>query len=227
MSEEKKIPQCIGIILDGNRRWARERNLPTLEGHRRGYVNMEPIVKAARERGVRHIIVYAFSTENWKRTAEEVGYLMNLFETAVKEKLADMTKDNIEVRFAGQIERLPEGVQKGIAQVLANNPKNPSITLWVCLSYGGRPEIVQAAQKAAVEGEITEESLAKHLWTAGMPDPDIIVRTSGEQRISNFLLWQCAYSEFFFIKPHWPAFTPEDLDQILDEYANRQRRMGK
>lgn len=220
-------PACIGIILDGNRRWAKERGMPSMEGHRRGYENIEPIVRRARERGVAHVVVYAFSTENWNRTKEEVGYLMNLFETAVRERLLDMTKEGMAVRFAGQLERLPKGVQEGIANVLRHNPENPDITLWVCLSYGGRAEIVQAAAKAGAEGEITEESLQKHLWTAGMPDPDIIIRTGGARRISNFLLWQSAYSEFFFVEPHWPAFTPQDLDAILDEYETRERRMGK
>ncbi len=228
MNTEKKIPACIGIILDGNRRWAKENGLPSFEGHRRGMDNAEPIIRAARDVGIKHMVVYAFSTENWNRTQEEVGHLMRIFEMMARERMKELAKEGVAVRFVGQRERLPKSLQEAMASAEANSPADPAITLWICLSYGGRAEIIHAAQEVTRRGEtITEESLAQHLWTAGMPDPDLIIRTGGARRLSNFLLWQCAYSELFFIETHWPAFSKDDLAHILDEYATRERRMGK
>lgn len=228
MADSHNIPACIGIILDGNRRWAKENGLPAFEGHRRGMDNVEPIARAARDMGIRHMVVYAFSTENWGRAKEEVSYLMDIFETTARERLAGFSEEGIAVHFAGQRERFPENLQDAMRKAEEKNPENPALTLWICISYGGRAEIVQAARSVAGSGEtITEESLSGHLWTAGMPDPDLIIRTSGEHRISNFLLWQSAYSELFFLKKHWPAFTKSDLETVLDEYATRERRVGK
>ncbi|OGG48733.1 di-trans,poly-cis-decaprenylcistransferase [Candidatus Kaiserbacteria bacterium RIFCSPHIGHO2_02_FULL_54_11b] len=228
MAETTKIPACIGIILDGNRRWAKEQGLPSFEGHRRGMDNLEPIAHAARDLGIRHMVVYAFSTENWNRSKEEVSYLMGIFESTARERLAKFSKENIAVRFIGQKERFSSSLQDAMRQAEEKNPENPKLTVWVCISYGSKAEIVEAAQAALEANEtITEESLGKHLWTAGMPDPDLIIRTGGEQRLSNFLLWQGAYSELFFLKTHWPAFTAGDLATVLKEYAERERRMGK
>ncbi len=227
MSDKKNVPTCIGIILDGNRRWAKEQGLSAFEGHRRGMDNLESIGRAARDMGVRHMIVYAFSTENWNRSKDEVSYLMKIFESMAQEGLAKFTDEGIAVRFIGQRGRFSPTLQSAMSKAEAKNPADPLLTVWVCISYGGRAEIVEAAQKAAREGEITEETVSGNLWTSGMPDPDLIIRTGGEQRISNFLPWQSVYSELFFLKTYWPAFTTEDLKKVLDEYATRERRMGK
>ena len=228
MAETSKVPACIGIILDGNRRWAKEQGLPSFEGHRRGMNNVESIAYAARDLGIRHMAVYAFSTENWNRSKEEVSYLMEIFESTIRERLSKFAEEHVAVRFVGQTERFSPSLQAAMRDVEARNPAEPRHTVWVCISYGSRAEIVQAAQVAQeTDGQVTEESLAKHLWTGGMPDPDLIIRTGGEQRLSNFLLWQSAYSELFFLKTHWPAFTKTDLEAVLKEYAGRERRMGK
>ncbi len=228
MNDTRNVPACIGIILDGNRRWAKERGLPSFEGHQRGMDNTEPIVRAARDMGIRHMVMYAFSTENWNRSKEEVSYLMKIFESLARERLAKFSKEGIAVRFVGQRERFSETLQDAMRKVEEKNPSDPAFTVWICVSYGGRAEIVHAAQAAVKSNEaLTEESLSKHLWTRGMPDPDLIIRTGAEQRLSNFLLWQGAYSELFFLKTYWPAFTKADLESVLLEYAARERRMGK
>lgn len=227
MNYAHDLPKCIGIILDGNRRWAKERGLPAFEGHRRGMDNVEPIVRATRDLGIQHMVVYAFSTENWGRSKEEVSYLMNIFESMARERLAKFRDEGIAVRFIGQRERFSQTLRDAMRKAEEKNPREPKLTLWICISYGGRAEIVHAARAAAEANEaITEESLTKHLWTAGMPDPDLIIRTGSAERLSNFLLWQSAYSELFFVKTYWPAFTKADLEMILKQYAARERRMG-
>jgi undecaprenyl diphosphate synthase len=188
--------------------------------------NIEPITLAARDFGIKHVVVYAFSTENWSRTKEEVSYLMNIFESMARERLAKFADEGIAVRFIGQRERFSQTLQEAMRKAEEKSPANLRLTLWICVSYGGRAEIVQAAQATAKKGEITEESLSGYLWTAGMPDPDLIIRTGGEQRLSNFLMWQSAYSELFFLKTYWPAFTKDDLGKVLAGYASRERRMG-
>ncbi len=223
----KRVPRCIGFILDGNRRWAKEQGLSSFEGHQKGMDNVETIARAARDMGIQHMVVYAFSTENWERSEDEISYLFKIFESMAREGLARFTDADAAVRFVGQIKRFPLSLQEAIRMVEAKNPKDPRYTLWICLSYGSRAEITHSAQEASREGAITEESISKHLWTRDMPDPDLIVRTSGEQRISNFLLWQGAYSELFFLKKHWPEFTIADLQAVLKEYAQRERRVGK
>lgn len=221
-------PQCIGIILDGNRRWATERGLPKLEGHRRGADALIEITKTVRDAHIAHLAVFAFSTENWGREEQEVSYLMDLLREFFKKRLDDLHQENVRVRFAGQVDRFSPELQEILRNAEQETSKNTGITLWVCLSYGGRAEIVAAAKAAcAAEEEITEESLNKHMWTGEMPDPDIIIRTSGEQRLSGFLTWRGVYSELFFIDTKWPDFSKEILDQILAEYSSRQRRMGK
>jgi undecaprenyl diphosphate synthase len=227
MSDTNTPPVCIGIILDGNRRWAKEQGVPSSEGHRRGAENIEPIVRAAQSKGVRHLIVYAFSTENWNRSGEEVSYLMELFESAARERLTKLSEEGVALRFVGQTDRFSASLQKAMREAQEQSPAHPSITLWVCISYGGRAEIVHAAAELSrTNQEITEESLAAALWTAGMPDPDLIIRTGGVQRLSNFLPWQSVYSELFFLTTYWPDFTKEDLERVLDEYAVRERRIG-
>lgn len=218
---------CVGIILDGNRRWAKERGLPKLEGHRMGMENVKTVTRIVRDRGIKHLVIYAFSTENWSREATEVSYLMDLFREMVQKQIAELGKEGVRVRFAGQRERFSEDLHRGMDEAEQATAGNTAITLWVCLSYGGRAEIVAAASAAAKEGTITEESLSQHLWTAGMPDPDIIIRTSGEQRLSGFLPWQSVYSELFFLDTFWPDFNKETFDAVLAEFATRERRRGK
>lgn len=228
----KKHVQCIGLILDGNRRWARERNLPTLEGHRRGFNLIEDTARWVRDRGIPHMVFYGFSTENWGRKEEEVQYLMDLFRELINKTGDEFHKEGVRVRFAGQRNRFAADIQEGMGRIEEKTRNNTRLTVWACLSYGGRAEIVEAARRAAQSGSITEESIAASLWTvdgegAAMPDPDSIVRTSGEQRLSGFLPWQGVYSELFFIKSHWPDFSEKILDEILEEYAERERRHGK
>ncbi len=220
-------PSCIGIIMDGNRRWAKEQGMPKLEGHRRGYERLLDCARWVRDRGIRHLVVYAFSTENWNREVEEVSYLMNLLREAAQKGLQELAKENIRIRFIGTRDRFAPDVLELIERLERESAAH-EYTLWVCLSYGSRAEITAAAATAAATGEpITEESLHAHFWSAEMPDPDVIIRTSGEERLSNFLLWQAAYSEFFFTDTKWPAFTEKHLDDILSEFASRERRRGK
>ena len=227
MNEASAAPACVGIILDGNRRWAKENGVSKLEGHRSGMETLKKTVRFVRDSDIKHLIVYAFSTENWSRDKDEVSYLMDLFREAIKKEMNEMGKENVKVRFVGQRERFSEDLQQSMDEIEKETAENEAITLWVCLSYGGRAEIVAAANAAAKSDLITEELLAKNLWTAEMPDPDIIIRTGGEKRLSNFLLWQSAYSELFFTDTLWPDFSKEEFDSILAEFAQRERRNGK
>jgi len=224
---EQNIPACIGIILDGNRRWAKAKGVPALEGHTEGLDNLERAVGWVRGVGVSHLVVYAFSTENWSRSQEEVLHLMGLIIRAAREQLQRLIEEKVRVRFIGQRERLSVDVREAVEQ-MEEQSKNGNFTLWVCLSYGGRAEIVEAARAMQKSGaEITEESFAQNLWSAGMPDPDIIIRTGAAERLSNFLLWQSAYSELFFTDTLWPDFSEAELKSILSEYGSRERRRGK
>jgi undecaprenyl diphosphate synthase len=221
-------PACIGIIMDGNRRWATEKGLSKLEGHRLGRKALRRAVEFARERGVAHLVVYGFSTENWNRESTEVSYLMDLFSEAIEQEIEDLCKNGVRVRFVGQRERFSKNLQEAMERCESKLSDNATLTLWVCLSYGGRPEIVEAARAAAASGEeISEITLSKHLWTANMPEPDIIIRTGGEKRLSNFLPWQSVYSELFFTDTYWPDFSEQEFDSILTEYAGRERRRGR
>ena len=219
--------QCVGIIMDGNRRWAKERGLPKLEGHRAGMDALKNAARFIRDRGIKHLIVYAFSTENWNRTEEEVSYLMHLFHDAIQKEMRELGEEDLRIRFVGQRERFSPELWQAMEAVEKETSENEAMTLWVCLSYGGRAEIVAAAQAAARNGGITEDTLARNLWTAGMPDPDIVIRTSGEQRLSGFLSWQAVYSELFFTNTKWPDFSEAEFDAILAEFAARERRRGK
>ena len=227
MTTDRKIPECIAIILDGNRRWAKKKNLPSLEGHRQGVERLREAACWVRDRGIEHLAVYAFSTENWNRSKKEVSYLMKLFRIMAEELFAKLAEKNIRIRFAGERGRFDAKMQSIMLRAEEMSMKNKALTLWVCLSYGGRSEIVAAANAAAAEGSVTEETLAAHLWTAGMPDPDIIIRTGGDKRLSGFLTWQSVYSELFFIDEYWPDFSETILDSILNKYKERDRRMGK
>jgi undecaprenyl diphosphate synthase len=225
---ELPAPQCVGIILDGNRRWAKEHGLPKLEGHRIGLLEtLRNVVRLMRARSVTHLIVYMFSTENWSRDGKEVSYLMDLFRESIQKEMTELGKEGVRVRFVGQRERFSKELQQLMDVAEKETMHNTTFTLWCCLSYGGRAEITAAAKAAAAEGEVTEETLTHHLWTVGMPDPDIIVRTGGEKRLSGFLTWQSVYSELFFIDTKWPDFSEQELDAILIEFNQRERRLGK
>lgn len=225
---DMSAPACVGIILDGNRRWAKAKGLPILEGHQVGLRKaLRGAIRFIRARGVKHLIVYMFSTENWKRDPAEVSYLMELFREAVKKEMREMAEEGTRIRFVGQRERFSADLQEAMGTLERETEQNDAMTLWCCLSYGGRAEITAAARAAAKEGEITEEVISQHLWTTGMPDPDIIIRTGGNQRLSNFLTWQSVYSELFFTETYWPDFSEKEFDSILAEYAARERRHGK
>lgn len=228
MDTPVSIPTCVGIILDGNRRWAKAQGKTTLEGHTAGLENIEGIVLHARDRGIQHVAIYAFSTENWKRSEEEVSHLMGLIVRAATEHLERLSEEGVRVRIIGERDRLSDEVRRAIDRIEEGSKDGKTCTLWVCLSYGGRAEIVAAAKEVAESGEaITEESLRAHMWSREMPDPDLILRTSGEERLSNFLLWQSAYSELFFTPTLWPDFTTTEFDRILETYGHRERRRGK
>lgn len=228
------IPQSIGVILDGNRRWARARELPALEGHRAGYNKTKEFVLWARDAGVRAVIAYVFSTENWNRASTEVSYLMNLLREALAEReTRAYKKENIQIRVVGDRAMLADDMKDQIARAEEHTKDQGGLTLAFALSYGGRREIADAASRLVesmrnnvFRGVVDEKTLAKYLWTADIPDPDLIIRTGGEQRLSNFLLWQAAYSELFFTKTLWPDFSKEEFESILAEYAKRERRFG-
>lgn len=222
------LPRHLGIIIDGNRRWAKASGKPTLEGHKKGFDSVKTIIEASRKRGIKTLTFFCFSTENWKRSEEEVGYLMNLLETALIDCLKKFGDEDVRIKVIGQIKRLPDSIQREIAKVEKATENNKSMLVNLAISYGGRTEIVEAIKSIIKSGvnpdEITEETVKEHLWTS---DVDLIIRTGGEQRLSGFLLWHAAYSEFLFIQKYWPDFTEADLDAALADYASRQRRFGK
>ena len=224
----KKIPKHLGIILDGNRRWAKERGLSTFEGHRRGLKKVKNVTEWCLEKGIKTLTVFIFSTENWKRSKKEVDYLMKLVQKATIVDLKDVAKKGVKVNIIGERGRLPEFVKKGIRKIERNTNKNKKMTLNLALSYGGRGEIVQAIKniikKKVSAKEITESLISKNLWTS---DLDMIIRTGKEKRISNFLIWQAAYAELYFLEKYWPAFNKRDLDKAIAVYDKRKRRFGK
>lgn len=224
-------PTCIGFIMDGNRRWATEQNLPTLEGHKAGYETFKNIVEHLHERHIAHGVFYAFSTENWKRSEEEVGYLLELLGTGLRELLnreeTEKETRRVRIRFIGDRSAFSETLQGLMTDIEEKTREYTDTTIWIAVSYGGRSELIDAVKKLDRKEEVTEESLRAHLWSGEMPDPDLVVRTGGQQRISNFLLWHIAYSEFFFPKKYWPDFSPEDLDEVITAFTERQRNFGK
>ena len=224
LQDAYKEIQNIAFIVDGNRRWAKDRGLPSLMGHKAGFDRLKEVCEWVKEAGIPHMAAYVFSTENWNRSQEEVSYLMELFDSMAKEWGNSFVEKGIRVRFIGRLDMLPENVRVSISDLEQKSSHNTALTVWVCISYGGRAEILAAARNFSGE---SEEDLKKAMWSAEMPDPDIIVRSGGEMRLSNFLLWQGAYSELFFIKPYWPDFDRVAFDALLAEYAERNRRHGK
>ncbi len=228
------LPQHVAVIMDGNGRWARERHLPRVEGHRRGAESAKVIIRTAGEVGVKYLTLYAFSAENWNRPKDEVAALMKYLIHYLKAETPDLNKSNVRLEAIGQIHRLPENVQEQLQKSIATLSKNNGLTLVLALSYGGRTEIVDAARSIARKAkageldpeEVTEKVFAQHLYTRHWPDPDLLIRTSGEMRISNFLLWQISYAELVITPTLWPDFRKPQFFQALEEYHRRHRRFG-
>lgn len=228
------VPAHIGIIMDGNGRWAKKRRLPRSAGHRAGAENFRTITRYASKIGVKYLTLYAFSTENWSRPQEEVGALMDLFKSYLEEALRDFMDENIRVRFIGDVSAFSPELQKLIREVEEASAPKTGMVLNLAMNYGGRAELLRAAKAFAADVKsgqtgpesLTEEGFSRYLYTAGQPDPDLIIRPSGEQRISNFLLWQSAYAEFVYFDILWPDFKPGDLDEAIRIYSSRQRRFG-
>ena len=232
--EIANLPEHIAIIMDGNRRWAREHDLETKQGHKQGAKTLENIVRYANKIGIKYMTVYAFSTENWKRTKEEVGALMLLLQNYLDDFSKRVDTENIKIKVLGDITALSKGVQNSINKAIERTKENTGIVMNVAFNYGGRAEITYALKKIAnslMNNEITiedidENLISNNLYTAGQPDPDLLIRTSGELRTSNFLPWQLAFSEFYFVTKHWPDFSEEDLDEAIRAYQKRNRRFG-
>ena len=223
-----QVPQHIAIVMDGNGRWASKRYLPRIAGHRQGVESLRRCVRAVVARGVQVLTVFAFSSENWNRPPDEVSGLMDLFAMALGREVPQLKLDGIQIRFVGERANLSPKVAAGIAQAELVTASNSRLVLNICFNYGGRWDIVQAAAKLAAQGKpVTELELSAAMALAHVADPDLVVRTGGEQRISNFLLWQSAYSEFYFSEKLWPEFDEAELDRALESFAQRERRFGK
>jgi undecaprenyl diphosphate synthase len=221
------VARAVAIIMDGNARWARRRGLPIAAGHRAGTKALRRTVEASIDLGVESLAVYAFSTENWNRPQEEVELLMEIFTETIERELPDLVRQGVRTRFIGRRDRAPEALQHRMAALEGETEDNRRLNLWIAFDYGGRAEIVAAANRAVAGGrEVDEETFASYLNQPGMPDPDLLIRTSGELRISNFLLWQLAYAELVFVDTLWPDFGEEQLRAALDDYASRRRRFG-
>lgn len=233
LSEKPKPPRHIAIIMDGNGRWAKQRGLPRTAGHAAGAEAFRRIANYCRTLGVEYLTVYAFSTENWKRSAEEVAGIMKLLRRYLEEALRDMEKNRVRFCFFGDLSKLSPELQ-ALCDRAQKQSEDYDVQVNFCLNYGGRDEIVRAAQRFALDAadgkcrpeELTEEMFSSYLYSAGVPDPELIIRPSGEKRTSNFLLWQSAYSEYVFMNVLWPDFSPADLDAAIEEYHRRNRRFG-
>ena len=234
MPSHPEVPRHIAIIMDGNGRWAKERGLPRLEGHRSGAESVREVMEACIELGVEYLTLYAFSSENWSRPAAEVTALMALLDRFLDEKAKDLDRQQVRLLAIGQLDRLPESTRALIERIKARTADHKAMTLVLALSYGGREEIVSAARSLATDAAagtiapeaINSELFASRLQTAGIPDPDLLVRTSGEMRVSNFLLWQISYAEIVIVKKFWPDFRQGDLFETVKEYQRRHRRFG-
>ncbi len=231
---EKSELKHIAIIMDGNRRWAKLHGLPSAAGHKKGADALKKTLTDAQELGIKYITVYAFSSENWNRSEEEVSLLMNLMYETLKKELKEMLKKNIRVRAIGDLTQLSPKLRKILEDAKEKSVNNTGINFQIAINYGGQNEILHAVQKIAEKvekgemkpNEITKETISDNLYTAGIPEPDILVRTGGEQRVSNYLLWQIAYSEFYVTNKYWPEFDLEELENVVKEFARRSRRFG-
>lgn len=230
MADAAKELVHLGLILDGNRRWARDKGLPTLEGHRKGYDNLVNLAEHIFNSGVQYVSAYIFSTENWSRTKEEVSYLMDLALKMATRDVKKLNEKDVKVVFLGTKDKLSDKLIRAIEDAEELTKNNSSGTLALCFNYGGQNEIAHAVRAAQADGvdmsTITEDQIAKYLFAPGVPPVDLMMRTSGEQRLSNFMLWRIAYSELLFVDKHWPAITADDIDAAIAEFHNRQRRFG-
>lgn len=221
----------IAIIMDGNRRWANEHNLPSAAGHKKGVTSLRNVVRACNELGIKYLTVYAFSTENWKRSKDEVDFLMDLVAVTLKNELDDMDQEGVKISFIGDSSRLSKKLQKVTADAQIKTKNNKGVNLQIALNYGSRDEIVHAVKSIIDENikseNIDEKVISEHLFTKDIPDPDILIRTGGEKRISNYLLWQIAYSEVIVVDEYWPEFDKCSLSKCIEEFERRQRRYGK
>lgn len=232
--DKEYMPKHIAIIMDGNRRWAKEKGIDTKLGHKAGAETLEKIAAFANDIGLKYMTVYAFSTENWKRTKEEVGALMILLQKYLEEFLSSDDFENIKVNMLGNIADLDTGLQKSINKIIEKTKNNTGLVLNIAFNYGGRDEIVRAVRKIAEDvkenkinvEDINEQTISNSLYTAGQLEPDLLIRTSGEQRLSNFLLWQLAYTEFYFVQKYWPDFSEQDLDEAISVFEKRNRKFG-
>jgi undecaprenyl diphosphate synthase len=227
----QKIPAHVAIIMDGNGRWALERGLPRLSGHKAGTENLREVIEACAEFGIKYLTIYAFSTENWNRPEEEIQGLMGIFRTMLDRELNNLHKNGVQLRHIGRLDGIDKRLQQKIQEAIKLTQGNQTLILNVAFNYGGRDEILQAIKEIVLNGEniedLDDDLFSKYLFTAGSPDPDLIIRTSGEFRISNFLIWQGAYAEWYFTPTYWPDFNKEELYQALLAYNERDRRYGK
>jgi len=225
-----KIPRHIAIIMDGNGRWALSRGLPRLAGHRAGTENLRRLIEACVEFGIQYLTLYAFSTENWGRPVEEVRGLMRILEDVIDRELKELHQEGVQLRHIGRLDRIKPSLKRKVLEAIEMTRNNQRLTLNIAFNYGGRDEIVWAIRKIIADGVspegVTSELVSQYLFTAGVPDPDLIIRTSGELRGSNFLIWQGAYAEWYFTPVYWPDFGKEELRAALDEYSQRERRYG-
>jgi len=228
---KEKLPKHVAMIMDGNGRWALSRGLPRLAGHKAGTENLRRVIRATVEFGVKYLTIYAFSTENWGRPLEEVRGLMSILEDVLQRELNELHKEGVQLRHIGRLERLPGRLQEQVLDAIELTKNNDRLVLNVAFNYGGRDEIVNAIQNIIKDGvppkEVTDELVGRYLYTAGVPDPDLIIRTSGELRVSNFLIWQAAYSEWYVTPTYWPDFNKEEYQHALEIFAQRDRRYGK
>jgi len=232
MSEtQNKIPEHVAIIMDGNGRWAESRGLPRFEGHKAGTENLRQIIKASVEFGVKHLTIYAFSTENWGRPKDEVNGLMTILETVIDRELNELNAEGVRICHIGRLEAMPKRVRAKVEHAVQLTEQNDKLILNVAWNYGGRDEIVHAIQEIVQAGttveNVTEELVSQHMYMQCSPDPDLIIRTSGEMRLSNFLIWQSAYSEWYATATLWPDFNKEEYQKAIDAYGQRKRRFGK
>jgi undecaprenyl diphosphate synthase len=233
--KQERLPKHVAVIMDGNGRWAKQRGRPRIMGHRRGVDTLKKLLRCCSDWGISALTAYAFSTENWGRPLEEVGFLMTLFERVLRQELAEMMAEQVRIQFVGDLAALPESLQDEIDRAVATTQHNQGILFTVATNYGGRQEIIQACQAIALQvqqGEIEPQDIdetlfARHLYTADTSDPDLLIRTSGEMRISNFLLWQLAYAEIYVTNTLWPDFDQAEFHQALCAYQQRDRRFGK
>lgn len=228
--EGARIPKHIAIIMDGNGRWAKQRGLPRLAGHRAGTENIRRIVRECVDQGVRYLTLYAFSTENWSRPSLEVEGLMRILSEFIDREMRNLHSEGVQVRHLGRMDGVAESIKRKIYSAVELTRNNQRLTLAVAFNYGGRSDIVDAMRELIAQGTpahlVTEQMISEHLSTRGMPDPDLIIRTSGEWRLSNFLIWQAAYSEYWITPIFWPEFGPEELRQAINDYGRRERRFG-